>query len=88
MYENVRTAVEMPREEAAFRIGIGTKTLYRYEKTEQVPPDVVCRMVDVYKNSEIAAWHCASRCPLGMKFGCLISAEIRLDKKIALRRAG
>lgn len=56
----------LSREEAAWRLHIGGRTLYDYETGKTlVPPDVVMRMAEVYRQPELTADYCAKACPIG-----------------------
>lgn len=69
MYRTARG--QMSVEEAAWRLHIGGRSLYRYERGEQAtPPDVVCMMAKVYAAPWLPKWHCVNRCPIGMQYGC------------------
>lgn len=71
MYREARIKAQMTVEEAAWRLHIGVRSLYRYESGEQqTPADVVYMMTKVYQNRKLPQWHCTNVCPLGMMFGC------------------
>ena len=76
MYREARFYAGMSAEEAAFRLSVGIRTLYRYECGETVPPaDVVCMMAKVYRKPEIPHLYCMESCPIGMQYGCPIEKE-------------
>lgn len=74
MYREARGP--MPVEEAAWKLHIGGRSLYRYESGEQVTPaDVVCMMAKVYSAPWLLQWHCENVCPIGMQYGCPAQEE-------------
>lgn len=74
MYKEARGPMTV--EEAAWRLHIGARSLYRYESGEQVTPaDVVCMMTEIYDAPWLPLWHCLHRCPIGMLYGCPAQKE-------------
>jgi transcriptional regulator with XRE-family HTH domain len=56
----------MTQEEAADRIGIGLRTLIRYEEgSVLVPPDVILRASEVYGQPALCNRYCRELCPIG-----------------------
>jgi len=69
MLKEARQKAGLSREEAAWRLHIGTRTLFEYEKGNVlVPPDVVLRMAAVYKQPMITAKYCEESCPIGQVY--------------------
>lgn len=57
----------MTQEEAAYRIGIGVRTLVRYEEgSVLVPPDVILRASEVYGQPALCNRYCRTLCPIGI----------------------
>lgn len=76
MYREARIKSRMTVEEAAWRLHIGVRSLYRYESGEQqTPADVVRGMVETYGDTELAYMHCTQMCPLGRIFGCPVAQK-------------
>lgn len=76
MYREARFYAGMSAEEAAFRLSVGIRTLYRYERGETVPPaDVVCMMAKTYRKPEMLHRYCLDSCPIGMQHGCQVEKE-------------
>ncbi len=70
MYREARGSMTV--EEAAWRLHIGGRSLYRYESGKTIPPaDVVCMMAKIYNSPEILYRHCTQNCPIGMQYGCV-----------------
>ncbi len=58
----------MSREQAAFKLHIGSRTLTSYETGQtMVPPEVVLKMAEVYERPDLPANYCAMMCPIGQK---------------------
>jgi transcriptional regulator with XRE-family HTH domain len=56
----------MTQEEAADRIGVGLRTLVRYEDGGVLPPpDVILRASEVYGQPSLCARYCREMCPIG-----------------------
>jgi len=56
----------MTQEEAADRIGVGLRTLVRYEDGGVLPPpDVILRASEVYGQPSLCARYCRELCPIG-----------------------
>lgn len=54
------------QEEAADRIGVGVRTLVRYEEGSVLPPpDVILRASEVYGQPSLCARYCREMCPIG-----------------------
>lgn len=65
MYREARESAGISREEAAFRLCIGTRTLAYYEVGERMPaPDVVLKMCQTYRKPELTLRYCR-KCPIG-----------------------
>lgn len=65
MYRDAREVVGLSRDEAAFRLHIGTRTLAYYEAQERMPaPDVVLNMSREYKRPDLTVRYCRE-CPIG-----------------------
>lgn len=69
MWRDARLEAGLSREEAAFRLHIGGRTLYDYETGKTlVPPDIALRMAEVYKQPTITARYCEESCPIGQVY--------------------
>lgn len=79
MFESARINAGLSREEAAFRIDIGTRTLANYEHDHTlVPPKTALTMQDVYGDPTLTARYCSVYCPIGQIFSHTIPAELNL----------
>ncbi len=66
MFRVARNKRRLSREEAAYRLYIGSRTLADYESGRTVaPPDVVMRMAEVYEEPTLTADYCSTICPIG-----------------------
>jgi len=66
MYMQARQGTGLCREEAAHRLYIGSRTLARFELGQVVPPpDIVLRMVKLYRQPALSARYCSEACPIG-----------------------
>jgi len=73
MYKQARKLARLTLEEAAFSIGIGVRTLCRYEAGEKHPPaDVITGMIKAYHRFDLAEHYCKNVCPLGQVWKKLI----------------
>ncbi len=69
MFRQARNRAGMSRDEAAFRLHIGTRTLTNYEHQITVtPPEIALRMQEIYKDPTLTARYCADYCPIGQIF--------------------
>lgn len=69
MYREAREELGISREEAAFRLHVGTRTLAYYEVEERMPaPDTVLRMCQIYNKPELTIKYCRE-CPIGEVYG-------------------
>ena len=69
MYRDAREQVEISREEAAFRLHIGSRTLANYEAEQTIPaPDVVLGMSKLYRMPEITHIYCHEYCAIGQAY--------------------
>lgn len=69
MYRFAREQAQLSREEAAYRLHIGTRTLANYESLLSVPPaDVVCAMAELYKSPYLTEYRCITQCSIGKKY--------------------
>lgn len=65
MYRSAREQNGLSRDEAAFRLHIGTRTLAYYEALERMPsPDIVLNMSKEYKRPDLTIKYC-KECPIG-----------------------
>jgi len=80
MFKKARLQSGMSAEEAAFRLNVGIRTLYRYERGETIPPaDVICLMARTYKKPELIYRYCREYCPIGAQYGFLAQKETAHD---------
>lgn len=80
MYRAAREAIGMSREEAAFRMHIGTRTLAYYETLERIPtPDVVLQMCKVYRQPDLTIRYCKKYCPIGQTYSYEILNNIDMS---------
>lgn len=83
MFRDARTKTGMSREEAAFRIHIGSRTLSDYENGVTTPPaDVVLRMSEVYEDPGLVAAYCAQCCPIGQVYAHSVSDHGNLCQSV------
>lgn len=69
MYREARGKAGLSRDEAAFRLHIGTRTLAYYEAQERMPgPDVVLEMSREYRNPDLTLRYCRECCPIGQAY--------------------
>lgn len=69
MYRDAREQAGMSREEAAFRLHIGTRTLAYYEAGERAPgPDVVLEMSREYRLPDLTLKYCREYCSIGQVY--------------------
>ena len=69
MFINARNKAGLSREEAAFRLHIGNRTLNNYEHHQTiVPPDIALEMQNVYHDPTLTAKYCSNYCPIGQIF--------------------
>ena len=80
MFREARLQTGMSAEEAAFKLCVGIRTLYRYEAGETVPPaDVVCMMARTYRKPGLLYLYCRKYCPIGAQYGCPETKETAHD---------
>ncbi|NLT94835.1 MAG: helix-turn-helix transcriptional regulator [Clostridia bacterium] len=69
MYRGAREAAGLSRDEAAFRLFLGTRTLAYYEAGKRTPgPDVVMKMAHVYNRPDLTVRYCRMSCPIGQAY--------------------
>lgn len=69
MYRDARERVGISRDEAAFKLHIGTRTLAYYEAQERLPgPDVVLEMCREYNQPDLTIRYCRECCPIGQVY--------------------
>lgn len=69
MFKDARNRAGLSRDEAAFRLHIGTRTLTNYEHQITVtPPEVALKMQEVYQDPTLTARYCSEYCPIGQVF--------------------
>lgn len=69
MFREARNRAGISRDEAAFRLHIGTRTLTNYEHQITVtPPEIALRMQEIYKDPTLTARYCSDYCPIGQVF--------------------
>lgn len=80
MYRVARKAARMSREEAAFRLHVGARTLANYEDGKSVPPpEVVLEMGKVYNNPWLPHRYCRMHCAIGKAYRYAILDNVNLD---------
>lgn len=80
MYRNAREVIGLSRDEAAFRLHIGTRTLAYYEAMERIPaPDVVLQMCRVYRQPDLTIRYCKKHCPIGQTYSYEILNNIDMN---------
>lgn len=80
MYRAARQACGLSREEAAFRLHIGSRTLANYESGETVPPpEVVLAMSKLYQQPWLTQHYCRRCCAIGEKFSYEILNNVDLS---------
>lgn len=69
MFKKARNQAGMSREEAAFQLHIGNRTLTNYEHQITVtPPEIALRMQEIYQDPTLTAKYCSEYCPIGQIF--------------------
>ncbi|MGI5892901.1 MAG: hypothetical protein ACOX7H_09295 [Bacillota bacterium] len=69
MFREARNRAGISRDEAAFRLHIGTRTLTNYEHQVTVtPPEIALKMQEIYQDPTLTARYCAEYCPIGQIF--------------------
>lgn len=69
MFKEARNQAGMSRDEAAFRLHIGSRTLTNYEHGFTVtPPEIALKMQKVYRDPTLTARYCSNYCPIGQIF--------------------
>lgn len=69
MFREARNQAGISRDEAAFRLHIGTRTLTNYEHQVTVtPPEIALKMQEIYHDPTLTARYCAEFCPIGQIF--------------------
>jgi DNA-binding XRE family transcriptional regulator len=69
MFREARNRAGISRDEAAFRLHIGTRTLTNYEHQITVtPPEIALKMQEIYQDPTLTARYCAEYCPIGQVF--------------------
>lgn len=69
IYKNSRCAAGLTQNEASELLYISTRSLLEYEAGRTIPPDdVVCRMVEVYRDKSLAYQHLQQSTEVGRKF--------------------
>jgi DNA-binding XRE family transcriptional regulator len=69
MFREARNRAGISRDEAAFRLHIGTRTLNNYEHGITItPPEIALKMQEVYQDPTLTAKYCSDYCPIGQIF--------------------
>lgn len=77
MYRDAREHAGISRDEAAFRLHVGTRTLAYYEAGERLPaPDVVLEMCRQYNQPDMTLRYCRECCPIGQVYSYEILSNI------------
>jgi len=69
MFKEARNKSGISRDEAAFRLHIGSRTLTNYEHQVTVtPPEIALKMQEIYQSPTLTAHYCSEYCPIGQIF--------------------
>ncbi len=69
MFKEARNQVGLSRDEAAFKLHIGSRTLTNYEHQVTItPPEIALKMQEVYQAPTLTARYCSEYCPIGQIF--------------------
>lgn len=69
MFKEARNRAGLSKEEAAFRLHIGTRTLHNYERQITVtPPEIALKMQEIYQVPTLTARYCSEYCPIGQVY--------------------
>jgi transcriptional regulator with XRE-family HTH domain len=69
MFKEARNQAGISRDEAAFRLHIGSRTLTNYEHRVTVtPPEIALKMQEIYRVPTLTARYCSEYCPIGQVF--------------------
>lgn len=80
MYRDARDALGLSRDEAAFRLHIGSRTLVDYEAGKTVPPpDVVLGMSKLYRLPWLTQIYCKEHCAIGEAYSYEVLNGVNLD---------
>jgi len=80
MYMHARKEANLSREEAAFKLHVGTRTLAKYEAGETVPPpEVVLAMSRLYKIPWLTQHYCKQNCAIGKAYSYEVLNAVNLD---------
>lgn len=79
MFKDARIAAGLSREEAAFQLHIGTRTLLNYEHDQSIaPPEVALEMQEVYGDPTLTAKYCSEYCPIGQVYAHSMPDQLNL----------
>lgn len=85
MYRGAREAAGLSREEASFRLHIGSRTLSNYESGETTPPpDVALAMSREYRVPWMTQLYCKEHCAIGHAYSYDVLNNINLDPPTVL----
>lgn len=66
MFREARDRAELSRQEAAFQLHIGNRTLNNYEHGITItPPEIALRMGEIYHDPILTERYCSDYCPIG-----------------------
>ncbi len=69
MFKEARNKSGISRDEAAFRLHIGSRTLTNYKHQVTVtPPEIALKMQEIYQSPTLTAHYCSEYCPIGQIF--------------------
>ncbi|HBK53216.1 MAG TPA: hypothetical protein DDZ44_04685, partial [Syntrophomonas wolfei] len=68
-FKEARNQAGLSRDEAAFRLHIGSRTLTNYEHGVTItPPEIALKMQEMYQDPTLTARYCSNYCPIGQIF--------------------
>jgi DNA-binding XRE family transcriptional regulator len=83
MFKEARNRSGLSRDEAAFRLHIGTRTLTNYEHQVTVtPPEIALRMQEIYNDPTLTARYCSEYCPIGQVFAHSVPERSNLCQSV------
>lgn len=85
MFKEARKQAGLSIEAAAFRLHIGSRTLINYENCHTlVPPEIVLKMAEIYREPTLTARYCAENCPIGQAYSQPVEIKNLAESVLAL----